>query len=301
MEGPMEALLLFLAVLSPVALTAGIAIKFYKISQMPLNIRWEIYPLPKGELEKIRYGGSYMEEIDWVKKNNPRRSYFEFVEPFKELFFLHRVHKFNKYGLWIWSMALHWAVGLLFGTLIILLLDGIFTDIDLSGLVIVPIFSYVLGVFGSLGLIAKRFINKELKLYTSGIEYFNLIFLLLIFFTGFLSFIQDSSLSEAFIYVDGVLKLSIPFDEISSLTIIHFLLVELFLMYIPFSKFFHGPVKFFTFHKILWSDEFQTKGSKEEKKIMQQLHYKVRWSGPHMLSDQNWLENAKNTNLHEKS
>lgn len=297
----METLISLIFLFSPLIMLFGIVIQFLKISKMPLNVRWEIYPLPKGEREKIRYGGSYMEEVDWQKKTNPQKSYLEFIEPFKELFFLHRVHKFNRYGLWIWSMALHWGVGLIFGWLLILLIDSIFTGVDLSGLTFVPVLAYVLGVVGSVGLILKRLSNSELKLYTSGIEYFNLLFLFLIFFTGFLMILQDSSLNQAFLYVNGALKFSLSLDEISPLTIIHFILVSLFLIYIPFSKFFHGPVKFFTFHKILWSDEFQVKGSEQEKKIMQQLHYKVKWSGPHMLSEQTWLDNAKNTNINEKS
>lgn len=295
----MDALLSLLAVLSPLILFGGIAVKFKKISEMPLNVRWEIYPLPKGDLEKIRYGGSYMEELDWQKKENPHKSYLEFIEPFKELFFLHRVHKFNKYGLWIWSMALHWGVGLLFGWLLILFIDSIFAKIDLSGLTFIGIAAYVLGIIGSIGLLLKRLTNSELRLYASGLEYFNLLFLLSIFLTGFLMALDDSSLNEAFLYMSGVVRFSIPVDDLSSMTLIHFILVELFLIYIPFSKFFHGPVKFFTFHKILWKDEFQQKGSEEEKKIMEQLHYKVKWSAPHMIPDQNWLHNAKNTNLDE--
>lgn len=296
----MDALLSLLAILSPLILFGGIAVKFKKISSMPLNVRWEIYPLPKGDLEKIRYGGSYMEEVDWQKKQNPHKSYLEFIELFKELFFLHRVHKFNRYGLWIWSMALHWGVGLLFGWLLILIIDSLFAKIDLSGLTFFGIVAYVLGIIGSVGLLFKRLTNRELNLYTSGLEYFNLLFLLSIFLTGLLMALDDSSLNEAFLYMSGVVRFSIPVDDLSSMTLIHFILVELFLIYIPFSKFFHGPVKFFTFHKILWKDEFQQKGSEEEKKIMEQLHYKVKWSAPHMIPDQNWLHNAKNTNLDEK-
>lgn len=296
----METFLVLIGVMSPIIMVSGIIVKFYKISQMPLNIRWEIYPLPKGDREKILYGGSYMEEVDWAKRENPKRSYFEFIEPFKELFFLHRVHKFNKYGLWIWSMALHWGVGLLFGWLLILVINSIITEVDLSVLTFIPIFAYILGIVGSIGLIAKRLTNNELKMYASGIEYLNLLFLLSIFLTGFLMFLEDSSLNEAFLYMSGILRFSLPVSELSSLTLIHFLLVSLFLIYIPFSKFFHGPVKFFTFHKILWNDEFQVKGSKAERKIMEQLNYKVKWAGPHILPDKTWLDNAQNKNLHEK-
>ncbi len=46
--------------------------KFVKISSMPLQLRWELYPLDIEGRGKRRYGGSYMEEVDWVKKPRQR-------------------------------------------------------------------------------------------------------------------------------------------------------------------------------------------------------------------------------------
>jgi hypothetical protein len=111
---------------------------------------------------------------------------------------------------------------------------------------------------------------------------------------------NKGGVNESITYLEGLLKGKITFAELSSMTILHFLIFKLFLIYIPFSKFFHGPVKYMTFHKILWDDMYQVKGSEEEKKISEQLNYRVRWSGPHILSDKSWLENAQNTNLHDK-
>lgn len=296
----MEFLLIFLGIVSPLIMVTGIIIKFYQISQLPVNVRWEIYPLPSESGERKRYGGSYLEEVDWVKKKHEKSIIAEFTEPLKEILFLHRVKEFNPYGLWVWSMFLHWGVWLIFLWVLLIIVASIFEGFNLSNFVFIAYLAYILGVIGSAGLIIKRISNKNLKLYTSGIEYLNLIFLLILFATGFLMISGEDSVNEVLSYVGGILIFDISLYEISSITLVHFLLFKLFLIYIPFSKFFHGPVKFFTFHKILWDDNFQKKGSPEEKKISQQLNYRVRWAGPHILPEQSWLENAKNTNLNEK-
>ncbi|GAB6182304.1 respiratory nitrate reductase subunit gamma [Thermodesulfovibrio hydrogeniphilus] len=292
----MEKLIILLALFSPVILIAGVIFKFYQISKMPLNVRWEIYPVPHGKKD----GGSYLEETDWISKEHKKNTIAEITEPLKEIFYLHRVKKFNTYGLWLWSMALHWGLWLMFLWIFFIIIAQFTESFNLSNFAFVPYFAYFLGIIGSTGLILKRLLNRELKLYTSGIDYFNLFFLLSIFSTGFLMATKENFVNENFAYVNGIANLNLALSEISIITIIHFVLFEIFLIYIPFSRFFHGPVKFFTFHKILWNDEYQKKASSEERKIMQQLNSKVKWAGPHILPEQSWLDNAKNTNLHEK-
>ncbi|GAQ95108.1 nitrate reductase gamma subunit [Thermodesulfovibrio aggregans] len=296
----MEESLILFAIASPLIMIVGLSFKFYQISKMPFNIRWEIYPLPLENGKRRHYGGSYLEEVDWVNKPHKKSFIKEFTEPLKEILYLHRVKEFNTYGLWLWSMALHWGIWLLFTWVILLFITLIFDNFSISKFSFIPYLSYFLGSFGSLALIIKRISNKELKLYTSGIDYLNLVFLLSIFVTGILMILSGDFIEETLSYINGVVHLNLSLSELSTFTVIHFLLFEVFLVYIPFSRFFHGPVKFFTFHKILWDDEYQKKDSPEEKRISQQLNYRVLWAGPHILPNQTWLENAKNTNLHEK-
>jgi len=296
----MESLLLILGIISPIILILGVAIKFYKISKMPLNVRWEIYPLPHEKGERGKYGGSYMEELNWLEKKPERYTLGGFKELFKEILYLHRVKKFNPYGIWIWSMALHWGIWLLFLWMAILIVNSVSGLEIASQLSISAYLSYILGVIGVVGLIIKRVTVHDLRIYTYPIDYVNLLFLLLLFASGLLSVMNKGGVNESITYLEGLLKGKITFAELSSMTILHFLIFKLFLIYIPFSKFFHGPVKYMTFHKILWDDMYQVKGSEEDKKISEQLNYRVRWSGPHILSDKSWLENAQNTNLNDK-
>ena len=264
-------------------------------SRMPMNLRWEVYPVPNGSREKRRYGGSYMEEPDWARKRQARPSILaELVEMGIEIFFFKRVREHNRYGLWPWTMALHW------GTYLLLVWAGLLvvTSIPWGGLgqaeVItelvnrVGVVAFVLGALGSLGLVIKRAGNADLRLYTAPVDYFNLLFMAAIFVSGLLSWLVDPALVSHRLYVGGVLAFSpapIPF-----LTAALFLIFELFLVYMPFSKLIHYFAKYFTIHRTLWEDRFKTKDSPVDRRVAEQLAYRVTWAGPHIVPGQTWLE-----------
>ena len=66
-----------------VALIAAISIfvlgnlcRVVKAMLMPVHLRWDLYPIPKGPRDRQRYGGSYFEETEWWTKpvgHRPRR------------------------------------------------------------------------------------------------------------------------------------------------------------------------------------------------------------------------------------
>ena len=65
-----------------VVFLAAVAVRYWRIRNFPLNMRWEIYPIPH-EGARSAYGGSKLEETDWWKKKQtcfshetciPRRS-----------------------------------------------------------------------------------------------------------------------------------------------------------------------------------------------------------------------------------
>lgn len=71
----MEESLILFAIASPLIMIVGLSFKFYQISKMPFNIRWEIYPLPLENGKRRHYGGSYLEEVDWVNKPHKKKFY----------------------------------------------------------------------------------------------------------------------------------------------------------------------------------------------------------------------------------
>jgi hypothetical protein len=98
--------------------------------------------------------------------------------------------------------------------------------------------------------------------------------------------------------MEGIVSFS--YIPVPALTLVHFMLFQAFLIYMPFSKLFHYFIKYFTWHKVIWDDSFSTKGSAMDKKIAEQLNKKVTWSGPHIEPGKTWLEEAQITMTEEK-
>ncbi len=85
------------------------AYKFYRIAILPLNLRWEVYPVPHETRDRRSYGGSYMEQVDWAKKPRFSSLLAELGEMGLEIFLLNRLRKHNPYRLWPLSLAMHMA------------------------------------------------------------------------------------------------------------------------------------------------------------------------------------------------
>src|SRR5512136_2029672 len=92
---------------------AAVVYKIHHFVAMPINLRWEVYPVPHETGDKRRYGGSYMEEVDWARKPRPSSLFAEWAEMGSEIFLLKRVRKHNPYHLWPLSLILHWGLYLL--------------------------------------------------------------------------------------------------------------------------------------------------------------------------------------------
>lgn len=293
----MDGMVSYLAWVSVAVFTFMIIYRLKKFSSMPLHLRWEIYPLP---LEpKRHYGGSFMEEIDYVKKPRHHVRINGLLEMASEVFFLKKVKEYNRFGMWPFSFAMHWGIYLLFLWVLLLVVGGIFNlDVisplaNASGMI-----ALIIGAFGSLGLFLKRATNAELASYTAPVDYFNLLFLFGIFSTGVIGWATGASFFEdARSYVSGVLFLQPA--PVPSWVLLHFALFELFLIYMPFSRLFHYVAKYFTFDKVFWDDILNLKGSEVDQRVSSQLSYRVTWSGPHIVPDKTWAEEVEITDARE--
>lgn len=264
--------------------------KFYQFRNMPLNLRWEVYPVPHETQEKRAYGGSYMESVDWVKHSRPSSKWAEYVEMGSEIFLLKRVRQHNPYGLWPLSMALHWGIYLLL-IWIGLLFAAVFVPAFANLTVVFGVAAFVLGAVGAVGLIVKRATNRHLSLYSAPVDYFNLAFLAAIFALGFISWLLDPLFLGHQAYIHSLLvfrPVSVPLA-----TIAMFMVLQVFAVYMPFSKLIHYLMKHFTFTEVLWDDDFKTRGSRVDQQVERQLSFKPTWAGPHLVGGVSWLEEAQ--------
>ena len=266
------------------------ACRFHRFATMPINLRWEVYPVPHETADRRQYGGSYMEQVDWAERPRSSSLWAELAEMSSEILFLKRVRQHNPYHLWPLSMALHWGIyllllwiGLLSATLLVPALTPL--AVAVGGVAL------VLGAGGAVGLIVKRATNRHLALYTAPVDYFHLVFLAAIFGLGLVSWLVDPLFSQHRVYV-GTLLTFRP-ASVSLLALSPFLLLQVFAIYMPFSRLLHYVMKHFTFRETLWDDEFQVKGSGKAERIGQQLAYEADWAGPHIARGRTWLEDVQ--------
>ena len=97
--------------------------RFVRISKMPRQIRWEIYPLPH-EGERAKHGGSRMEEVDhWEKpQKKDRINELRFMIP--EMILLKGLWDHNR-KLWYRSFPFHFGIYLVAGATFIMVVCGI--------------------------------------------------------------------------------------------------------------------------------------------------------------------------------
>jgi nitrate reductase gamma subunit len=277
------------------ALFVGVSVyKIVRLARLPLNVRWEVYPVPHEAKEKRRYGGSYMEEIDWAttaRTTSPLPAYLEIAT---EVTTLKKVKEHNGYGIWPLSLAMHWGLYLYFGWLFLLALGNVVNLAGISCLTIgVGLAAHILGAGGALGLMVKRATNRDLRLYTTLPDYFNLLFLATLFIAGLVSWFGDKSFAAHKAYIGSVLFFR-PVHVPAAVSV-SFLLFGLFMIYMPFTKLIHYFAKYFTFDRALWDDDFKAKGSAVDRQITAQLGFKPTWAAPHVGPGKTWLQQAQTT------
>ena len=65
----------------------------------------------------------------------------------------------------------------------------------------------------------------------------------------------------------------------------------------PFTRMVHYVAKYFTYHKVRWDDEPNTRGSKLEGKVQELLARPESWSAPHIRPGETWSEQAAGTGV----
>ncbi len=282
------------------SLAFAIVMLFYRaqrIAKLPIHLRWELYPVPH-EKGRSHYGGSYMEEFEWWKKEREVSKGNELKEMFEEMIFIKALFKKNK-GLWLFSFPFHFGLYLLIGFSTFLVLGSIFELFNspfgfINILIqITGVSGIILTLVGSLGLLLKRIFDYDLRCFSGFGDYFNLIIFVIIsgsMISAWLTIDPNFDILKA--YTFSLITAS-PYSTNGMITI-EIVSVLFFLVYLPFTHMTHFIAKYFTYHEIRWNDEPNKKGSKIEKEIDKVLQYPVSWSAPHIKGDgkKTWVDVA---------
>jgi nitrate reductase gamma subunit len=283
-----------LAYISFAVLVIGIAARAIKYFTMPIHLRWELYPVPHEKKE-----GSYFEEIDWWKK--PRKKHYlnHIMFVIQEILFIRALYHHNR-KLWNFSFPFHFGLYLVIGWLALLILSAILNtfgpganlaEIAHRLAVFIGVFGFILGIIGCIGLIIKRATAEELKGYTAPVDYFNLIFILMVFVSGIVAwFTSDPRFLSVRAFIEGLITFK-PV-EVSASVALHITIFSLFLIYLPFTHMTHFVMKYFMWDKVRFEDEPNLRGSAVESKVAKVLNYTQNWSAPHIQTGKKWSETA---------
>lgn len=296
-----------LAYIAIIVFAIAVIIRVSRYLRMPIHLRWELYPVPHEVGAK--HGGSYYEEEEWWKKQRRTSKLNELKDMLGEMLFIRRVYTYNR-GLWWFTYPFHLGIYLMLAWFALLII-GAFTEvigipIIYKGVVnpapwstliyyltiLVGSLGIILVSCGTLGLLIKRSLSQEMRLYSSLIDYFNLVFILVVALTGAVSWRMDMDFTIAREYMKSLITFT-AIPSISTITFIHVILLSLLFLYIPFTKMLHFVAKYFTYHQVLWEDEPNIRGGDIEGKVTRVLKYKVSWKAPHVKPDANWAEEAK--------
>jgi nitrate reductase gamma subunit len=300
--------------LSVLFFIVALAAKMIKIARMPVHLRWDLYPIPH-ERGKSEYGGSYFEEVDWWTKPKNFSLFNELKEMAKEIIFVSSVFKYNP-RLWIFSFPFHFGMYCLIGFFGLTVLGAIMgaAGIAVTAVTanafgaflyslthIVGIAGFALSIIGALGLSLSRMLNGELRSATVFGDHLNLLILLAVFVTGLIaSLTSDPGFSHLRGYVQSLITLT-PAGSLPGIVIGQLWVTIVLLFYFPFTHMTHMTGKYFTYHKVRWEDEPNTRDSKIDRSVVRALGYKQTWSAPHIKSGSTWAEaaTAEETNDNE--
>lgn len=283
-------LILYAGILGFLAGTLARAIYY---ARQPLHLRWELYPVPHEEPERVRHGGSYFEEPDWWARPLRFNRLTELKFMLEEMLFLKGLWDFNR-KLWYRSFPFHFGLYLIAGALAVLVVAAVALPGLASLAAVLGVAGAVLAMVGALGLLLRRLRDPDLKNYTAPGDIFNLAFFLAAFGllgAGFL--LRPEGAPGALEITRGLLRFDTSL-EIPGLVAAGLILSSLLVIYIPMTHMAHYVAKYFTYHSVRWDDLPAARAAELQKKFAEYLTYRPHWSAPHIAANgsKTWAEIA---------
>jgi nitrate reductase gamma subunit len=257
-------------VLTPMNLTAiltlafplfliGTAIRIIRIAAMPVHVRWELYPMPEGMLNKTR---AMMSEI----------------------LLLRGVYDHHR-ALWLWSWLFHASLYLLIALTLLSLIAPLIPSARNGITLLIAILSiptFAGGMAGTAALIMMRLVHPRLRSYTSFAALFNLTLLFAIFLSGLAHVLIQPAAAGVMVEQSGSLLRVNPAPLLHPITTAHLCLIALFAVYFPFTQMAHAVLKYFTYHSVRWDDRTADQMPQHADRLRRYLAFPVKWSAPHI-------------------
>jgi nitrate reductase gamma subunit len=299
----------FSVYLSAMLFILGVIVKVIRYEKNPLHLRWELYPVAH-EKEKAGYGGSYLEEVDWLEAPRKKSLVGELKVMIPEILLLKAVHESNR-KMWFVTFPFHLGLYCMAAFLILLFGAGVAAAAGFSGpgggvfsaiLNLLGICGVILSILGAAGLIHRRLMSDDLRNYTSPAHHFNLGLFLAAMGSMLLSwFANGLSFAPFQAFAARVIRFNIH-QELSLSTALPAILGAVLVAYIPWTHMAHFFMKYYLYHDIRWGDEPMTGASRAESKLRRVLNYKPTWAATHIRGDgrKTWVEIASENPARER-
>lgn len=306
----MGTLLIVLTYFAYVFIVAVYAFKVAKWLRMPTHIRWDLYPVIHEE--QYRYGGSYYEKQEWWTRPRPKNTGRSLWYALKDNFYMGEYFKRNPL---YWLFLLPWHLGFIF--IILFHITCFFAATAMVGgvtisaasgqmagrifygiLMVFAVIAFIGGTFGCIGMPIIKLVDRGLRSYAMPMNFFNYIFFLVVYASGLYSWLAlDPTLAEYRTYWVGLITLTPP--VLHPATILHIILFDVFLIYLPFTRSTHYITRLLAYFYIRWDDEPNLRGSSLEKQLNSLLEQKLSWEAAHIPNGKSWAEAAMSSGLPE--
>ena len=291
-----------LAYAAVIAFVAVAVLRIIGYLKKPQHLRWELYPVAHETSERVEYGGSYLEKVDWWKDKYHSSIVGALKGFLVEALFLKATWEHNP-SLWFRTYPFHIGLYLLLGAMGMTILAALGMLAGAEGFVTfctaITVLCNVIGfggvLFGAVGLIQRRRCDKGLRKYTTPEHFFNLALFGVYALFGFIMCLAYSAwdfalMGNAFIY--GMLTFTVM--EMTPLYVLYLLIGFFMFFWVPYSFLGHLFMKYFTWHDIRWGDEPYINNPKLQQQLANNLNLPVSWRAPHVQGDgiKTWAEVA---------
>jgi nitrate reductase gamma subunit len=249
---------------------AGCVVRAIRYAEAPVHLRWEIYPVPRG----------------WPGE-------LKIMVP--EILFLKGLWEFNR-PMWLVSYPFHLGLYLLSAAVVLL---GCGVLVPAAAAPLHPVYAAcgvaggVLGLAGALGLLVRRITNRELRMYSSPADFFNLAWFVATFglllagewtrpaaSPGPMDILKGAARFDATLRLPGLLAAGLASGAA-------------LLAYIPMTHMAHFIAKYFTYHRVRWDEHSTAPGGSIERRVAEYLMYRPTWSARHVgAAGRTWAEIA---------
>jgi nitrate reductase gamma subunit len=265
-----------------VAMLAGATAKILRFLRMPRHLRWELYPIPR-----LGPAGSKYQLMDFAGRPSPGASRLAEIRfMLAEILLLRTVFE-QRRQLWLGSFLLHAGLYLSAAFLGLLVIEAVATGADTQTSATVLTVAtggaaVVAGLAGTLLLLWRRWRDPGLRAISDAVSYFNLLLLAALFGSAAAAWLtSDPGFAQCRAHCASLLR-GQPAAVGSAALVLPIVLLEVFLIYLPFSRMFHAAAKYFFYHQIRWEEESLRPGTALEQAFAANLGYRSTWSASHV-------------------